>query len=49
MRGEFFGELALLFNSKRTADVVSMDFTTCEVMYKSDYEELMDRFPQVDF
>lgn len=45
--GSFFGELAQITNSKRTADIRALDFTVCDVLTKEDYMDLLDLFPSM--
>lgn len=47
-KGEFFGEIALIIDSKRTADVQSMDFTICEVFTRESYDNLKNEFPDIN-
>jgi len=45
-RGDFFGEIALVLEERRTADAVAID--TCELVFflRLDYEEWIHRKPQ---
>lgn len=46
--GDFFGELALLLDQPRNADVVCMEETQCIAMDRSDLEQLMSRNTAVE-
>jgi signal-transduction protein with cAMP-binding, CBS, and nucleotidyltransferase domain len=46
-KGEYFGEIALIIDSKRTADVISVDFTICEKFSRERYEKLNLEFPEI--
>lgn len=43
--GEYFGELALLDDSKRSASVMAMESSTFYILYKKDFVELLEKFP----
>ena len=47
-KGEYFGEIALIIDSKRTADVQASDFTICETFNRENYEMLKKEFPDVN-
>ncbi len=46
-KGDYFGEIALVIDSKRTADVKSSDFTLCEIFTRESYEMLKKEFLDV--
>lgn len=46
-QGAYFGEIALISNSRRTSDVVALDFCTVEMLTKSQYEKLQLDFPDI--
>ncbi len=39
-KGDYFGEIALIIDSKRTADVQAVDFTICEMFTRESYNGL---------
>ena len=43
--GDYFGEIALLENTPRTASVRSLATSVCPVLHRGPFLELMDRFP----
>lgn len=43
--GKFFGERALINESKRTADVVAVNYCDLYVLSKEDFESLIKRYP----
>jgi len=45
--GDFFGELALLLDQPRNADVVCLEAVRCLALGRSDLETLMTRSPDV--
>ncbi len=45
----FLNKIALLSNSKRTSDVVAIDYCVVEVFTKEDYRKLQKSFPGNDF
>jgi CRP-like cAMP-binding protein len=45
--GSYFGELALITNSRRTATVRARDFVVCDVLTKEDYNDLLIAFPSM--
>lgn len=45
--GTMFGELAVIFNSKRTASVRSKNFSTCSSLEKSDFDEIVKSYPNI--
>ena len=45
--GEIFGEVAFLYNEKRTATVTSNNYCTLGKIPKSDVDELLEMFPFV--
>lgn len=44
--GSFFGEMALLFNSKRSASVRSVGYCDLFVLTKQDFDQVMLQFPE---
>lgn len=47
-KGEYFGEIALIIDSKRTADVIAVDFSICEVFTRENYINLKHEFPDIN-
>lgn len=45
--GEYFGELALLDDDKRSASVRTLEKSTFCVMYKQDFSQIMDQHPGI--
>jgi ATP-binding cassette subfamily B protein len=45
--GDYFGEIALLENTPRTASVRSLATSVCLVLHRGPFLELMDRFPEM--
>ena len=45
--GEFFGEIALLSGSLRTADVIALDFCEFRTLSRRDFRELLRRYPGI--
>ncbi len=45
--GDFFGEMALLDSSPRTASVTALAFCTCLTLARTHFDELLARFPEV--
>ena len=45
--GDFFGEGGLLERRPRNADVISTGYTHLMVLYRKDFNELLDRRPEV--
>ena len=46
-KGDYFGEIALIIDSKRTADVQAVDFTICEIFTRESYNNLKTEFPDI--
>lgn len=46
--GDFFGELALVAGGNRSATVQALEAAETLAVYRSDFEELRRRYPQVD-
>ncbi len=46
-RGEFFGEMALLDNSKRSASAIAVKDTSLTVLFKPDLDDFINRYPKV--
>lgn len=46
-RGEFFGELALLDNVKRSASAIASRDSTLTVIFKPDLDEFINRYPKI--
>lgn len=44
--GDYFGEISLFFGTKRTADVVAMDWTCLELLYTKDWRQMQKQFPE---
>ena len=44
-KGAYFGEIALITNSRRTSDVRSLDFCVVEIFTKNEFEKLKKQFP----
>ena len=42
---DYFGEIALMYGCRRTADVVSQKYSTLAMLAKSVYKELLFEFP----
>ncbi|MGJ8687419.1 MAG: Crp/Fnr family transcriptional regulator [Spongiibacteraceae bacterium] len=45
--GDYFGELALLDDDKRSASVRAMDATTVRIIYKEDFKAILDLHPNI--
>jgi len=45
--GESFGEIALLKHCRRTATVISVQYSTCAAIDNATFTELKQRFPEV--
>ena len=45
--GDFFGEIALLSGSSRSADVVALDFCKLLTLSQRDFRELLRRYPGI--
>jgi CRP-like cAMP-binding protein len=45
--GDFFGELALIANNKRTASVKSLNYCNCALLSKEDFQDFCIFFPAV--
>jgi ATP-binding cassette subfamily B protein len=43
--GDYFGEIALLENTPRTANVKALTTSVCLVLHRGHFLELVDRFP----
>lgn len=43
--GSLFGEISLVFQCKRTASVVSKNYSTCSMLLKEDFEDLNKVYP----
>lgn len=46
-RGEFFGEMALLDNAKRSASAIAKNNTTLTVLFKPDLDDFINRYPKI--
>jgi voltage-gated potassium channel len=46
-KGEYFGEVALISNSRRTSDVNAVDFCLLESLHQNDYKRLQIEFPGI--
>lgn len=46
-KGGYFGEVALISNSRRTANVVAVDFCLLESLHKNDYKSMQVDFPGI--
>ena len=44
--GSFFGEIALIYSSRRTASVKTLTYCELFVLYKEDFEQVLDNYPQ---
>jgi hypothetical protein len=44
--GTFFGEIALIYSSRRTASVKTLTYCELFVLYKDDFEQVLDNYPQ---
>lgn len=42
-----FGEIALIYGCKRTATVLSKNFSTCSGLNKEDFDEIIRFFPNI--
>ncbi|KRX03617.1 Cyclic nucleotide-binding protein [Pseudocohnilembus persalinus] len=47
-KGSYVGEIALIIDSKRTADVQAIDFTICEIFTREHYNRLKIEFPDIN-
>ena len=45
--GDFVGEMGLLSNQPRSADVVSLDYTKFLKLTRSDFNEILRRYPDI--
>ncbi|MAK43615.1 MULTISPECIES: Crp/Fnr family transcriptional regulator [Spongiibacter] len=45
--GDYFGELALLDDDRRSASVRAMDATQVRIIYKEDFKAIMDMHPNI--
>ncbi len=45
--GQFFGEIALLEETERTADVISKTYCDLYTLHKDDFLEIVERFPSL--
>lgn len=45
--GDYFGELALLDDDKRSASVRAMDATAVRIIYKEDFKAILDLHPNI--
>ena len=43
--GDYFGEIALMYGCKRTADVTSNKYSTLAMLNRANYRELLFEFP----
>lgn len=43
--GSYFGEVALLKGCKRTATVISRNYSTCAELHRSDFDKVLIRYP----
>ncbi|MBU1101325.1 MAG: cyclic nucleotide-binding domain-containing protein [Bacteroidetes bacterium] len=46
-RGDFFGEMALLDNERRSASAIATRDSTLAVLFKPDLDEFINRYPKV--
>lgn len=46
-RGDFFGEMALLDNERRSASAIAKRDSTLAVLFKPDLDEFINRYPKV--
>jgi Cyclic nucleotide-binding domain len=44
--GSFFGEIALLYDSRRTASVKTLTYCELFVLYKEDFDKVLENYPQ---
>lgn len=44
--GSFFGEIALLYSTRRTASVMTLTYCELFVLYKEDFEEVLNNYPK---
>ncbi len=45
--GQYFGELALLDDEKRSASVMTLDNASFFIIYKNDFKELLQKYPAI--
>ena len=46
-RGEFFGELALLDNTRRSASAIASRDSTLTVLFRPDLDDFINRYPKI--
>jgi CRP-like cAMP-binding protein len=44
--GSIFGEVGLIAGSVRTATIISLNYCTCAMLSKENFEVLGDKFPE---
>ncbi|WRH66154.1 MAG: cyclic nucleotide-binding domain-containing protein [Planktothrix sp. GU0601_MAG3] len=44
--GSFFGEIALLYDSRRTASVKTLTYCELFVLYKEDFDKVLKNYPK---
>lgn len=44
--GMFFGEIALLYSSRRTASVKTQTYCELFVLYKDDFDQVLENYPR---
>lgn len=44
--GSFFGEIALIYSTRRTASVLTLTYCELFVLYKEDFEEVLNNYPK---